>query len=237
MSQLIEAQQEAAPLEKTVIYFTTFRVFNVTNSSQWFDLPVAYICNGGTLFCNTASCKAAFINALLTESLFTLQQWEVIIPTLVPTNKFYVIPNLSNEAIAVGTPIQSPTINLSTTSLATLQTTYFPDYGSSVDALIDYTVALYNSIGLFILPCNSNLTSATFHDTFGDYFLVSTNDVIINRMSVNTQQMVTLLTNMLVLITTTNVLVTLPAGYSIEVRNGFNYLVGNVGTTTLSVLI
>ena len=223
----------------TGMFSETFRVFNYSNSSQWFDLPVVFLYNGGPTFCNPTNTLAAFVQTLVSSGTLTLEQWESIIPSLVPTDKFYIIPNWNNLAVSIGGNIGSPTLDLWNNPSQTIQADYFPDLTlTQVNSFLDYTVLQFGSYGVFCLPDLSNADGRlTFRNKFEDYFMVPANDILISKMSVDTQNAITLLTNLVVAAQDPLVVSNLPTGTRLEVRNGHSYLVGVVGFISFAVLI
>ena len=235
MSTIISQVQ--TPVPPTEVYTEYFRVFSSTDNSLWFDFPVAFVCNGGPLNVNPTTCLQAFINLLLSTTSITLDIWEMIIPSLLPTDKFYIIPNWSNKAVTVGGNIGSPTIELFNNPGQNIQTNYFPTLSpDQVNNFLDYTVLQYNSYGLFILPDVENADGRLpFRTKVADYFIVPTNDVLISKMAVNTQEVVNLLVTLLTESITLATAQT--SGRRIELLNGHSFLLGVVNSITLSVLI
>lgn len=227
------------PLPATGYYTRTFRVFQLADNRNWFDFPVLFVFNGGALKCNPTTALDAFKNTLLNSGLITLQQWETVIPSLVPTDKFYVIPDWNNLSVSNGGNIGSPVLNFTNNLSSIIQSTYFPDYtNNQVSNYLNYTSVQFNSYGIYVLPDANNADGRlTFENKFTDYFLVPVNDSLVNKMSVDTQNMVTLLTELISMSIDPLIINHIPSGMNIETRNGHKYLVSTVGFITLAVLI
>jgi len=231
----------ATQVTGVVTGITTFtvNVYNAADTTQFFSMPIAVAYNGGPVFCNMANYILKLKSDLLASGAQTLNQWLNIIPALLPLSKFYFVPNWGNAAIsnsALATPIISPTITVTdTTSFAS---TYFPDYASShIVGFLDYTVMMYKSIGLFVLPDFTNLDGPlTFKAKFPDYFLVSVSDINLEQMSQVTVQMAVALDQVVRFAETWTTSTVLPAGYVLETRNNQTYVNVNVTGATLSVL-
>jgi hypothetical protein len=223
----------------TGVYSETFRVFNRTNSALWFDLPVAFVYNGGPIHNNPTTFLQAFIDYLLANTNITLDQWEIIIPSLLPTTKFYVIPDWDNISVDGVYPIGSPTIGLVANVGINFKNLYFPELNDAqVDTFINYSVLQFGSMGIFSMPDVSNADGRmTFREKFDDYFVVPTNDPQINKMSSSTQNAIALLTNLVRYASNPTVDTTLPAGTRLEVKNTHKFLYGSVGRVTFAVLI
>ena len=226
----------------TGITSLTFRVYEATDTTQYYDLPVLVAFNGGTLYCNPINYLAKFITILLGSSNLTLEQWATVIPTLQPFNKYYVNPNWINVSIpnpAVVSPILSPTIQYNPTIPNAFYTNYFNDYTlTQVFSYLDYTTAVYKSMGLFILPAlQNNDGRIRWHLKFPDYFVVPLSDGGIQQMSATTQHIVALLDQAIRFAEIYVEGVTpLPPGTTTEVRGNYVYIVQNVDTTQLAVL-
>jgi len=220
----------------TSLFSKIFTVYNRVNNSQFFNLPILFGYNGGPTYCNPTNALNAFINYLLTNSNITLSQWEQVIPQLRPTDKFYVIPNWAN---VFGGGLGSPTIHLFNNPGSSIQSTYFPSLSvGDVNNFLDYTALLFNSYGLFIMPDVDNPDNRSlFSEKFSDYFLVSALDVMSKKMSADTQNMITLLNNLVYAASTPNVVNNVPQGYSLEMLNGHTFLTGSVDNTILTVLV
>ena len=218
----------------------TIRVFNYLDQTQYFDMPVAVAFNGGIIHNNAAAYLTAFKDALLAGGVITLAQWLVILPSLVPINKYYVVVNWQNAAIinlAIPAPICSPTIKVA--SANTVATQYFPSYAyNEVDEFLDYTVALYKSVGLYILPALDNLDGrVSFRTKFDDYFLIPLSDINIEQMSPTTQNMTIVLDQLIRLAEVYKENMVLPNELvSIQQHGNFTYVCRTIDSTLLCVI-
>jgi hypothetical protein len=239
MSIINEVATLSLPIPETGIYTNVFRVNNRANVALWFDLPVAFVYHGGTVHNNPTSFLQAFVDYLVKNSTITLAQWETVIPSLLPTDKFYVIPAWNNVAVSSGVNIGSPTIKLFDNPGVVIAETYFPELlPVSVNNFLDYTILQFGSYGVYIVPDISNADGRIpFREKFNDYFLVPTNDVLINRQSVETQNAVVLLTNLVRYASDPTVKSVVPVGYELEIKNGKSYLLGTVNRITFAVLV
>jgi hypothetical protein len=239
MSIINEVATLNLPIPETGIYTNTFRVNNRANVALWFDLPVAFVYHGGTMYNNPTSFLQAFVDYLVKNSTITLAQWETVIPSLLPTDKFYVIPAWNNVAVSVGVDIGSPTIKVFDNPGMVIAETYFPELlPADVNGVLDYTTLQFGSYGAYIVPDISNADGRIpFRTKFNDYFLVPVNDVLINRQSVETQNAIVLLTNLVRYASDPAILVTPPSGYELEIKGSKTYLLGTVNRITFAVLI
>jgi len=217
----------------------TIRVYNANDITQFFDFPVLVAFNGGDLFCNRVNYFKAFKDAILAVPGLTLAQWLTVIPSLEPLNKYYVLPNWINTAIvnlAVQSPICSPTILVSAPDAFAAK--YFPDYTlQQVSDYLNYTVAMYKSLGLYIVPDLLNLDGRLpWRVKLPDYFLVSLNDLNIQQMSVATQNVVVLLDRMIRFAETYTVDTVLPDTITIEKRGTLLYACSSIENIQLCVL-
>lgn len=239
MSIINEVAALNLSLPETGIYTNIFRVNNKTNVAQWFNLPVAFVYHGSPIHNNPTSFLQAFVDYLLTHSAITLAQWESVIPSILPTDKFYVIPSWNDLAVSVGVNIGSPTINVYDNVGHVVAATYFPELATAdVYNFMDYTVLQYGSYGIYVMPDISNADGRIpFRTKFNDYFLVPTNDVLINKQSVDTQNAIVMLTNLVRYASDPATLVTVPTGHELEIKNGNTYLLGTVNRVTFAVLV
>lgn len=217
----------------------TVKVVDVNDTTQHFLLPVLIAYNGGKTYCNALNEFSAFKTAVLASGNLTLQQWLAVIPSLVPLNKYYVNVNWNNPAIenlAVASPILSPTIPV--TDSTTIATKYFSDYASGVvSEYLNYTVAVYKSAGLYILPDFNNLNGMiSWQNLFPDYYLVNLSDINLQQMSPITQNVVALLDQLIRFAEVYTTSISLPAGYTVQTRGNYTYVISSVDTTQLAVL-
>lgn len=184
----------------TKIDVINLQVYNTNNPSQSFDLPLAVACNGGNTYCTMSNYLITLQNLLTSNGSYTTQQWQAVIPGLLPSNTYWIIPNWANAAIsniAVGYPIINPTIPINLYN--TIATNYLAWYPSSdIVPNMCYTVAQYKSIGLFIVPDTGNTDGIiSWLSKFPDYFLVASGSPTAGQMSALTLETVTLLNALL----------------------------------------
>lgn len=221
----------------------SFRVYNRNNSSQFFDLPILVAYNGGSIFCNAVNYFNTFVDELLAMGTMTINDWATVIPGLIPTNKYYIMANWNNTAIvngAVPSPILSPTLSIKTgNNIANdIAVNVFPSYtGDQVWNYLDYTILTYKSIGLFILPDIGNYDGRLdWSHKFTDYFVVSLSDINVQQMSVNTQSVISLLTDLIKFCETYTSTTVLPSNYIKETKGNYNFINSTINNITLSVL-
>lgn len=217
----------------------TVLVQETTDSTQTFQFPVYVAYNGGPIYCNHNNYFQAFVNAVLASSTLTLSQWLAAIPSLVPVNTFLIVVNWQNTAVSNGSlanPICSPTIPV--VDASPLASTYFPDYTlGQVSGFLDYTCAMYKSVGLYILPLLGNADGRlTWSAKFPDYFLVGLTDVNLGQMSVLTQTMASTLNSLIAFAETYVTGVTLPSGVSVLTRGNKTYVCQTVNSVQMCVL-
>jgi hypothetical protein len=217
----------------------TVRVFNRLDQTDYFDLPVAVVYNGGGIFCNSGAYLNRLISDLVNGGSITLDEWVSIIPSLIPVNRYYVLPNWKNTSVvnlAVAAPLGSPTVYLESSDSWAAK--YFPDYDPSVIAAkLNYTVGVYKSLGLYILPDHDNLDGVIpWRINFFDYFVVAVGDVNVEQMTPGTQLVVVAMDRLIRFAEAYLPGATLPADFSIEMRGNYTYIYAIAGTTKLCVL-
>ena len=219
----------------------SLKVFNINDTTEFFDLPII-VPYTAALACTQYNFFNSFKNQLLSLGTMTIDDWVKVIPELIPLDEYYIKPNWKNTALADMTVVSgfsqicSPTI--SALDPVSFHTKYFPDYDLSyISAKLNYTVAMYKSIGLLILPNSDNVDSGVaWGIQFQDYFLVPSTDQNALQMSANTQAVVAML-DQLIRYAETYVLGTYaPIHTTIEIHNGLTYLTQYVNTTKLAVL-
>ena len=174
----------------------TIRVYNRLDQAQFFDLPILVAYNGGNLYNTQSAFLEQFKTEVLQSGILTLEDWLVVIPSLIPVNSYYVLPTWDNVAVsnlALIAPLGSPTIAPFTG--VSIATRYFAEYTQpEVVNYLNYSVVLYKSLGVYVLPDIGNLDGRIpFRTKFHDYFLVPLSNINIEQMSVLTQNMTVLL--------------------------------------------
>lgn len=220
--------------------YASFQVLvqNPADYTANFQFPVLVAYNGGNDYCNQNNYFAQFVTEILASGSYTLDQWLAVIPSLVPVNAYYFVVNWANTSINNGLsvlPLYSPTVAaLATTTLAT---TYFSDYTMpQVENYIEYTTSMYKSLGMYVVPDIGNTDGrVTWQSKFPDYFLVALDDVNYARMSIGTQEMITML-NQLLSVAETFTSGTLPTGVTTLIRGSNTYLCQTLGTVQIRVL-
>lgn len=240
LSLINKAQNEIVP---PVTKYDSFmiRVYKRTDHSKFFDMPICVAVNGGVIFNNTVNYIAAF-NALLVDTgPHTLEEWREVIPSLVPLNKFYVIPTWENKAIALSDPDLAPLVGSPSIVAAkptSIKTEYFPGLvDDDVFGHLIYTTMAYKSYGLYILADIDNSTGRqTWKETFPDYFVRSINDLSAGLMSPDTLEMSILLDALIRLAETWLDGDDLPVDVTTLDSNNYTYVEKSVGNVTLLVL-
>lgn len=217
----------------------TLELFNVNDLSQSIQIPFLIAYNGSTVVCTTTE----FINAiqilLEASGSYTLAEWIIIIPDLVPINTYRVVANWGNIAVdnlALAAPLCSPTVDL--IDGVGIAAAYWPGI-LEVDVLshLQYSVALYKSIGLYLLPDENNPDGRLNWKTkFPDYLVIATNDSNISQLSTTTQTVIITLDQMIRLAETYVTGDTLDAGITKEVFGSYEYLSKRVLSIKLTVL-
>lgn len=146
----------------------------------------------GNLAAATRSARiAALRETVLGSSLFPLDDWETVIPGLIPLNRYYIIPtwaNISVAAIPPGKPVQSVTIDRN--AFDDVIADHFPAEPDIVVAneLLRYSTAVYKSIGFMVLPDSENDEGRVdWYTKFQDYMPIDVNDVYVSSLSPLTQ--------------------------------------------------
>lgn len=205
----------------------TFLIYNVQNTTQHCTMPLLVAYNGNMIYNNVAAFTRTLADILIGGGNYTLLQWLVVIPNLVPVNKYYIGVNWDNTSIAnlsLETPIGSPTVKIS--DINAYADKVFNDFTPKIIAShLDYSVAVYKSMGFFVLPAIDNPEGIIpFRVKFHDYFLALVNDVNIDQMSASTQNIVVLLDTLLNIADRYTSGDILPLGVITEVKNGFTYI-------------
>lgn len=231
----------AAQINYQVTGFTTFNVtiHNHADNAQSFVMPVFVGYNGGVVFCNNANYLIQMIADVQIGSTYTLEDWVTVIPFAIPVNRYYIAPNWSNAAITnsgINYPICSPTIL--PTNFDESATVFFPSSSpQEITDFLNYSVALYKSIGLFILPDANNLDGrVSWLNKFRDYFIVTLNDSNVDQMSNETKNVSILLDQLLRVAETYQEGVTLDGTMIVETYEGMDYICKTVEATRLCIL-
>jgi hypothetical protein len=237
-SSLIKITHDAITYPVTGFDSLSVRVYNRLNTAQYFNLPIAVAYNGGSIYCNKTSFMETFKNELLSGGIIPLEDWLVVIPSLVPLNKYYIVPNWANTALPnqlVVSPICSPTIAIESVDI--VANAHFSQYNvADVVGYLDYSVAIYKSIGFFVLPDIGNSDGRIrWRAKFSDYFILPLTDLNIGQMSPRTKTVSIALDQLLHLAETYTVGDTLPAGFKVEVYATKTYITKSVETILLLV--
>ena len=214
-------------------------VFKLNDIGQSFPIDVVVTWNGGPSASNISDLLGAIGDALVDGGVNDIDDWIIVIPGLSPVNKFFIVPEWGNPAITylnLGA-IYSPTTDLA--RFETIRTTYFPDILPANDVLnyLNYSVAIFKSVGFFALPNKGNLDGRlTFSEKHPTYFAVPVNDSNVNPMTPETRAFTIKLDQMLALAETWTVGDVLTTGIILEIRSGKNYLTTRVGDVEMSVL-
>ena len=217
----------------------TIRVFNIADTSSFFDLDILVAFNGGINYCNTAAYLNALASTLANGGSHSINDWLIIIPNLVPVNKYFFGVNWANTAISnlsLATPICSPSINPA--DITAYVNNVFHDYlPADITAKLNYSVAVYKSMGFFVLPDMANPDGAlAFNVKFHDYFLSLINDINVEQMSRLTQYTVALLDQLLRIAENYTLGDVLPVDTATEVKNGFIYITKRILDVNVCVI-
>ena len=214
----------------------TLRVYDVTNTADYFDCPFFIWFNG-----KTASTYSNIIDAIADYLVslgggFDIEDWVEAIPQLNNLGVYYVIPTWDNVAIpnpniALPAIMYSPAHKLfDVNNLYTnVESAYFTGvYGVNiVRDLLEYAVSSYKSIGFYVMPNsqNENNTPLSFTDKFIDFIVANINTLDSTGVNVVTENLIRDLHMLLQQAETyENTVTTLPADYAAEEVNGFVYL-------------
>ena len=238
MNNRLNAQIQNVQLTGTETIMLT--VLNINDLSQSFKMPVLFAFNGGIVYCNLTNFLKTLADYLVALGI-PLDQWIIIIPDLIPVNRYYFIPdwlNISINSLAHPAPLYSPTTNL-----ARFDDVYNKFFNNLLKdyytAKINYATSVYKSIGLFILPADNNINGALpFHEYIHDYFVSLIGDVNIGQMSPQTQDFIIAFDNMIRLAETYQTIgnMPLPAGITRENRDVYVYLVQRVDSLEVALL-
>ena len=233
-AELITLANQQVTLPVTGYDTISVTIVNHNNTQDSFELELLVAYNGGIIACNALQYFLKFRQMFIDSvgDKYPLIDILVVIPDIIFTTKYYIVPmwdRVAVDNVSLISPIKSPTINVCNVNMKP----YFqgPNLNYSdlqISTLINYTVALYNSTGMFVGPSLINpIGIRTWSETFHDYFLVPLNDVNIMQMSIVTQNMRTLLDRLLVLAEAYTLESPLTQDINISVVNGHTYLSGS----------
>lgn len=179
---------------------------------------------------NVDSIKAAIAAAVLAASVNNAATWELYIPDLFKSTEFVVIPMWQNYSIPNQTLLAglfSPTVDYN--DILTIANAGCVGYDPThISNNIQSSVAYYRSTSFLAIGGIDNRDGIIkFKDQFSDYFVVPTTSVDFSRMSVDTQNWIILLTEMLAVAAEMTTYSDLPAGMSRLFRGSVMYLVAN----------
>lgn len=214
-------------------------LFNVADMSESVTLPFSIAYNGPRTVNTDLLMIEGILAGLLDTGAYTAEEWIYIIPDLVPVNSFRLVArwgNIAVDNIALTYPLCSPTVDL--VDGTTLAGAYWSGMAEAdVLSHIQYTVALYKSIGLYILPSINNPDGRLkWNGTLEDYIIITTNDININQLSAATQNAIIILDQLLRVAEAYVTGDTLEAGYSKETDGAYEYISKRTGTIRLSIL-
>jgi hypothetical protein len=137
--------------------------------------------------------KAAIVEWILENSDRPKEDWEGIIPDLLLSTEFLIIPNWTQYSVPnleLEAGMYSPIINPQKTQQLLLKLVkgqnYTPEW---IAQEVEYTTLIYRSLAVSVLGNPNNRTGITsFYKQFPDYMTVTNDGADFNRMSVRTQE-------------------------------------------------
>ena len=213
---------------------------NYQNETNSFQLPLLVVYNGGTRFCNLTNFLAKLKEYLLMMSSTPLNVWLSVFPQLEPVNKYYMMVEWKNKSVSntsLSTPLLSPTID--SIPYDRLLADYHPDYTTEyLHQYLNYTVFLYKSAGVFVLPDKTNPDGViSFKNKYPDYNLTALNNILMNLMSPVTFEMSIVMDELLRLADSDNYNIANQPLYREEIKNNKRYLIKRLQNIDLAVLV
>jgi len=209
----------------------TLRVHRLSNVNEWFNATWYVIVNGPMP--STEEILGAIADDIVDGSNYTIEQWIEVIPGLVATNKYWVIPtwdNIAKDNPGLASPIYSPTVRPEDkTNLINSYFSTVADPSGTLDRL-EYSVLNYNSIGFYIVPEEDNPNGwEKFSEDFADFANININSHLINLLDSKTIQAIRLLDSLIQIsedyISGTT---TLDPEYDTVTRGDLTYITGTI---------
>jgi hypothetical protein len=181
---------------------------------------------------NIDSINDAIIDAILSQSSHTRDEWVQILPDLFRRTEFILVPLWNQYAIPnreLQAGIYSPTTNLKrATALIKQVVASYP--GSHIDDHLDVFAHPYKSLSIAAIGSKDNRDDLfELTDVFGDYIAVSSTSVDFNRQSLPTQEWSQLLANMLIQAEKVGKYTSVPVGMTKVTRDNVLYVVARYG--------
>ena len=203
--------------------------------SQW--LIIVYGRSGD----NPDLIRNALVAHILAESSSNEAAWIEILPSLFLRTEYIFVPNwgafsIPNEQLQGG--LFQPVIQPEVFKEHMVAMVEGVDYTQSyIEDNYEMTFILYKSLSMGVIGNPNNQSGATqFSDDFDDYIVVTNTSADFNRMSLRTQAMSTLLTNLAIAAQTLSISSALPTGISRVVRNDVEFVAGVYDNITFMVV-
>lgn len=167
---------------------------------------------------------------ILANSSHTIEEWKVLFPDIFTNTEFIITPLWNQYAIpnrTIQAGVYSP-ISLFLSQIAEgLKTFKGLDYTRNhIVANMVATTSVYKSLSLIAVGGPDNRDGIMkLNEQFTDYIAVPTTSTDFNRMSIKTQEWITLLTEMLIVAEEMDEHSTIPLGMSRLTRDGVIYVV------------
>ena len=230
----------------------TLRAYNPANPADYFDCPF-FLGYNGELGINWVGQVQAIMDFFLgLGGGFDEDDWNQVFPQLSSLGTFYLIPIWNREAIPNPNPslpaiMYNPSQALFQGSdICSVVRTNYLNGGdiayslANVQALLEYAVSSYKSIGFFVMPdpTNDNSTPVSFSNRFTDYIVANINTLGSSNLTVITENIIRDIHMTLQQAEAWIDTNPAPEGYAIETMNGKKYisLVNPYGRAKINIL-
>ena len=207
------------------------------------DYTLTYAVNWGVLVYgiagdNTDNIKDALVNYILANSQKSETQWAALFPSLFDRTEFFILPRWDKVSIpnlSTQSALYSSVLNAAeSVAFAVRNINIYPsNFITSNSTIVPLS---YKSIGCVIINGNSNpAPEATIQLVIGDYIPVDTTSSDFARMSLATQNWVTLMEQLIVVAETADTNSYVPMQFRRIVKGGILWISGDLNGVTYQI--